>query len=516
MRFALAAAMVLCACAPRVVHRGDAAAEAGEWERALAEYRAEGATEKIAGAEAEVARVYVARGDGAMAKGACGEAAEWWRQAAALDASSPGARRIRRHALALEDCGNAALAGKRWRDAQRAFEAVLHVRPLHPEATRGAQDARRGLGKELHTQAKSLEKRGLDGAAYATDLAALQHDPLQPDAFPAAVRLRRELTAASHLQVQSIRVQDGGAWGLADALGELLAVRVLEEPPLGPTRKKPMSAGKLHVTIEAFTWWDEATFGIERRKMDGDALALVLGTADLSAEISADLVPNPEYEARDWIASQTEEEYERLQAILRAEPPDKKKKRAPIPPRAPEAKVVEDLQSQLEERRAAVGRVPATLARGQARAAWILPWCEQSRVATARVKLELRDDEREPDVYVVEKTVRVSDRTHPGSALHEVAPDPLELPELAEIEARLAEELVSGVDALGKARERRAARRVREGREALSISDEDAAVDAFVQALFLVGPERLPDDVAKTIAGRVEHDRLKVLVTGPP
>ena len=321
-----------------------------------------------------------------------------------------------------------------------------------------------------------------------------------------------------------------GFWGLGEALVPRLDARLREDAPLGPTRAKPWIAGRVRVEIEAFEWWDETGFGIERKKMDPSALALVelpVEEAETGSDAARDLVANPEHQARSFIVEETQIEVDRLQAILRApltlsERSESKGRsakpiRTPIPPRQPSAELVEELEADLEDRRDALGRVATNLDRDKAKARWILAWRETARTVEARVRFELHEfAAAEPDVIV--RTLRVidADRTHPGSALHDVDPDPFELSAIDVLERGLADAFVAEVDVLGKARERRAARVLARGREALAAGDVETALDAFVDVLFLVGPDKLPDDAAAVIAFRVEHDRFRSILAGPP
>lgn len=471
------------------------------------------------------------RGREAEREGDLAAAAEWWRQASLLDPESGALRRLRRRAREVERFGDRAVEARRYRDAFLSYGALLHLEPDVPELIRKNDAAHAALGEELHANAIALEARGLEGAAFATELQALHHAPLHPDAFTAAARLKAELLTRNHVAVQGIEIEDGGAWGFAEALVPRLEVRLREQPPLGPTRAKPWIAGRVRVSVERFEWWDDTRFGIERKKMDPAALALV----DMSVEeveegallavedVERDLVANPEHEARAFLVSETEAELERLHALLRGPEPTPKPKRGatpvrtPFPPRPPAPEAAEKLEADLEARRDGLGRVPVNLDRGKARARWILPWRETTRTADARVRFELHEIAApEPDVVTLTLSASALDRTHPGNATHDVDPDPFELPELAALEEKLADAFVARVDVLGKARERRAARLLAQARESLETGDIDGALDAFVDVLFLVGPDKLPDDAAAVIAHRLEHDRFRNVLAGPP
>lgn len=480
----------------------------------------------------EQAQLYVSRGREAEREGDFAAAAEWWRQAHLLDAESGAEARVRRAAPKIEKYGDLSVDAKNFRDAFLCYGALLAIEPDLPEVIRKNDAAHLGFGNELHAKAVALEKRELPGAAFATELAALHHAPLHPEAFANAARLKLELLTRNHVAVQGIEMHDRGFWGLGEALVPRLEVRLTEDAPLGPTRAKPWIAGRVRVEITRFEWWDETRFGIERKKMDPAALALVelsadeVETADAapSGDAERDLVANPEHEARAFLVAETEIEVERLQAILRGpEPaPGPKKKsakpvRTPIPPRLPSAELVESLEADLDDRRDALGRVATNLDRDRAKARWILPWRETVRTAEASVRFELHEfAAAEPDV--IERTLRVTDvdRMHPGNPLHGVDPDAFEIDSLAVLEGRLADAFVSEVDVLGKARERRANRVLLRGREALDAGDVDRALDAFVDALFLVGPDKLPGDAAAVIAHRLDHDRFRSILAGPP
>lgn len=479
-------------------------------------------------------------------------AAEWWRQAALLHPEGSAERRIRRAAAEIERFGDRSVESKRFEDAFLCYGALLQVEPDLPQIIVKNDRAHASFGEELHAKAVELDARELAGAAFATELRALHHAPLHPQAFANAARLRLELLARNHIAVQGIEMHDHGFWGLGEALVPRLNERLREETPLGPTRAKPWIAGRVRVQIESYEWWEETRFGIERKKMDPEALALVempaieaeegglSGSGPEAAE--RDLVANPEHDARAFLVAETEIEAERLQSILRdagtpvptptpEAPPKRNKKRrkkkepepvaapvrTPIPPRPPSAEEVEGLQADLEDRRDSLGRVATNLDRSKAKARWILPWRETTRVVEARVRFELHEFAApEPDVLVRTLRVTDADRTHPGSALHGVDPDRFEISTLEALDDRLADAFVSEVDVLGQARARRATRVIAAGRSALDAGDVETALDAFVDALFLVGPDKLPEDAAAVIASRVEHDRFRSILAGPP
>ena len=499
----------------------------------------------------ETAKLYVRRGRDAEREGDLAAAAEWWRQALLIDPRGDGERRIRRSADRIARFGDRAVEEKRFEDAFLCYGAILRVEPHLPDVIRKNDAAHAAFGEELHAKSVALEGRGLEGAAFVTELRVLHHAPLHPEAFLNATRLKRELLTRNYVSVRGVEMKDAGYWGLGEALVPRLTGRLREDPPLGPTRAKPWIAGRLRVKIESFAWWDEMRFGIERKEMEPGALAIVErpveevedpGFAVDGDDAARDLIANPEHEARAYLVEETEIELERLQTLLRtigvdaapreeelapaATPaprrhgdpdPEPDPERTPIPPRPPSPETVERLEAELDERRIAVGRVPTTIDRGRAEAKWILPWREATRVVEATVRFELHEIAApEPDVLV--RTLRVTDvdRSHPGSLTHDLEPDPLELAPVAELEERLADELVAQVDVLGRARERRAARVLVRGRAAIAAGDFDAALDAFVDVLFLLGPDKLPGDAAAVIAYRVEHDRFYSILAGPP
>lgn len=485
----------------------------------------------------EAAELYVRRGREAERTKDYAAAAEWWRQAALLDPEGSAERRIRRAAAEIERFGDVSVGAKKFEDAFLCYGALLQVEPDLPQIIKKNDAAHASFGEERHRAAAALEKEELLGAAFATELQALRHAPLHPEAFSSAARLKLELLTRNHVAVQGIEMHDRGFWGLGEALVPRLDERLREEAPLGPTRARPWIAGRVRVEIERFEWWDETRFGIERKKMDPEALALVeMPEAEAEeggiAGAARDLVANPEHDARAFLVGETELEVERLQAILRLadaprpEPPKKIKQksqlaatpvRTPVPPRPPTAEQVENLQADLEDRRDSVGRVATNLDRSKAKARWILPWRETTRTVEARVRFELHEfSAPEPDVILRTLRVTEADRTHPGSALHGVDPDRFEIAALDVLEARLADAFVNEVDVLGQARARRAARVIARGRRALEAGDVETALDAFVDALFLVGPDKLPDDAAAVIAFRLEHDRFRSILAGPP
>src|SRR5688500_5229650 len=132
-RFAIAALLALTACTPKNVRKGDAAADKGDWEKALVQYRAAVAKQKtnanldkLARAEKEVSILYVDRGILASQSGKWGEAGEWWNKALALrpiDSRKLAPKQvITDNAAQLEKHGDERVAAKDFEDAFRAWD----------------------------------------------------------------------------------------------------------------------------------------------------------------------------------------------------------------------------------------------------------------------------------------------------------------------------------------------------------------------------------------------------------
>ena len=160
--------------------------------------------------------------------------------------------------------------------------------------------------------------------------------------------------------------------------------------------------------------------------------------------------------------------------------------------------------------------MPVNVDRSEFRDVWILPWSDVTRVLEARVRFELTLVDDEPILVAETKQVRATDRRHRGNKTHATPSDPLELPGVRVLERQLAKLCVEETDVFGSALARRAARLLAIGRKARDEGERDAALDAFTEALFCLGPAKLPEDAATLIRERTEIDDLRRIVSGPP
>ena len=556
---ALIAVTAALACAPHP--RGGAGIEPARRAHAEARDRAganpddkdaqkalERSTEALADALAD-------EGERAFAEGKLGEASEAWRDAKGLDPHGRGESALRKHQADFEKGGDDAFRARRWVAAYQAYEAVIAVTRAddEPEILKRNAEAHRRHGSEVHAVALDLFDAGLEGAALAAELYALHHDPLNEKAFERAHQLRLELTARNHIAVQGIELDDDGYTGFTNAMVRVLLDRQREEAPLGPTRARPALAGRLRVVVEEIGYWDKVDVGIDRRKLGKGELDIVMGPGRPLIEGEGgltDLVANPEHEARAYLTLEIDTELDRMAELGRKLPaevprppirvvgtPKPKATPTPAPTKGKRSKVVEaaaprlsreapprlppdeDLQSMrdAQERMAQeMARMQVNVERSEFRDVWILPWSDVTRVLEARVRFELMLVDDEPILVAETRRVSATDRRHRGNKTHATPPDRLELPAVGVLEKQLATLTVEETDVFGSALARRAARLLAKGRKALDEGERDAALDAFMEALFCLGPAKLPEDAATLIRERTEIDDLKRIVSGPP
>lgn len=502
----LVSVVLTTACGGPFVKSGDRAAKSGDWEKALVEYRDAAAhhptnatLDRVARAERKVAMIWTQRGDQALAAGKVDEAADWWKRSLDLqpkDVKPTSAREhIRTNAAALETFADAAGKDKRYDSAFKAYAALLAVFPERTDLYGKSQTLHKQFASELDARAIEMAKRGLTGAALATDLRALHNDPLQPDAFGHADGFRKDLRGRTQVAVQGVAMADNGWWGLGSALVPRLTRRLGQYPPYGPTKSSTAVPAVFKVTIEDFSWWDKTEHGYETRvdKRTGDAQK----------------VANPEKATQQAIVDQLTTELKVMEASMAAAadpapsptPAPKGKKAAPAPTPAPRtppaarAPTPDEVAAKRAELDAATQKLAGlpdeiTLAAGQV--AWTLAFKDVTRTAKAKVRFELVEpDFPEPVVLERELTAGGKDRTFEANLDHGVQADPLELPTVEALIGQLADQYADGIDVLKSARDRRAHRFVEEADRAHTAGQEDEAVDAYVSAVFVGGADAL-------------------------
>ena len=507
--------VLVSACGSSHVRQGDKVARAGDWESALVMYRM--AVEQNPGdtvaqrrmwrAERQVSAIYTKRGNQANSKGRLGEAGLWWKKAVEAShtlerESSDAWRAIEKNMTALEYHGDVAFGERRWEDAIGTWGAVLLVAPSKMEIVDKFGQAQKSFASELHAEAAELAKRNLLGAALVTDLRALQHDPMQSEAFSAGGQLRRTMRSRTRIAIQEIRLEDGGYKGLAGPLMSRLVMHMEDFPPYGPSKDPGAMRASFTVTIDEFS----------------KAEATVDGKDELenTEAPSTDPIPNPAIPAQRAKIGALEKKLTETQAKLKAQVAERKQGK-PSPwgsdPGLDLARTVDETKEDLAEAKRVLGTLPAKVPPPPPSPTWTLPWKETTRSVTARVRFEVKEpDFPEPVVLVLTETVSKTDRHHEGNRKHGVRPDSLQLPSVDSMVAELAKKLEHGSGVVGEARQRRVDTLVETGRDHLHQGRDHEALDAFVAVLFLAGPEALPEDAAGFVAKQLEHDRFKDIV----
>lgn len=280
-RFAAVAALLAslalasAACAPAHFRKGDALAKEGKWEEALTEYRevakknqSNSSLKRVSRAEKEVSEDFVKRGIEAAAAGSMAEAAEWWKQANEI---RPKSERIRvviaEHAPKLETCGADAVRSKKWEGAFRCYEALQIAYPDRFDLTEKIEQAHKKFAVELDQEAQALAKKGLTGAALVLEMRTRHHDPMHPSAFERETLYRKQVQAASLVNVRDVSMNDNGHWGLGAYLAPELSGRLGEYPPYGPTKNPQAKEAVFVVSVEDFAWWDDVNHGISRKEI---------------------------------------------------------------------------------------------------------------------------------------------------------------------------------------------------------------------------------------------------------
>lgn len=520
-------ALASAACASHQTRTGDTLAGAGDWESALIQYRLAAQEDpndarlrrKISTAEDKVIAIWTRRGDDANAAGQLGEAGAWWVKAIELSAKraeesgsasedaklgrdTKAWRRIEANATALEYFGDVAAAQANHEDAVGVYGALLKVHPDRVDLVQKHLEGKRAFAAELFARARAFADRDLLGAALVTDLRALQHDPMQEKAFASGSRLRKDLRARNRVNLTMDRVDHKGFKAFGAALSRVIAPRLDEFAPYGPTRDPDAKKARLAITVETFSK-DETT---------------VKGTAEMPNTIppSTIPVPNPAVAEQKKVIDGLEatlagHRKELKAAVARAARRGKGKPMDEDGLAA--ARAVDATRLELQSAKERLAALPATVPPPLPPPTWTLPWEETSRWVEARVRFEIHEPEFAlPISLVLTQRIERSDRTHEGHERQGVEPDALTLPTYEELVASLATEFREGARVIEQARQHRVERLVETGRERMQAGDEAEALDAFVSVLFMMGPQALPEDAAAFVSRELEHDRFKEIL----
>lgn len=555
--FVLVAAIAVPGCAKkRTIKKADQVAKTGDWETALTQYKLAQAdhpadqaiADRVKRAEREVASLYVQRAADANVKGDLGRAGELWRKALEMTPDPLVQEMVRTeifaNASSLEYFGDVSSDFYAWEDALGAYGALLLVQPNSVELMEKYREAKREFAGDLSIASDELQRKNLKGAALVTSLRALAHDPMQQGAFDRVTVLRKELAGRTRVAVQEVEVEDkghgNGARNFALALVPKLTPHLDDYAPYGPT-KDPKALPANFVAIVEDVQKDEKT---------------VTGEDVLPNTIPASKEPivNPAIAEQEKVVAGLNKELKELQEQVKKSKPGRQPRPAAAKPapatkkkgkngkavassepaklspakkkllEAEEAKRKEGLElaRQVDKKRkeiasalAELKALPATVPPPPPPPTFTLAWKEVTRSVTAKVRFELRErDMGEPITVTIEKTLTKTDRTHTGNEKQGVFADALELPSFEAMYQELADQFGDGASVIARARDRRVERVLAEARNKKAMGEEDAALDAYVESLFLLGAEGLPEDAAIEVAKSAENEKLLEILGG--
>jgi hypothetical protein len=558
--FALITAVAVPGCAKkRTIKKADEVAKTGDWETALTQYKLAQAShpadaqiaERVRRAEREVAQVYIQRAADANAKGDLGQAGELWRKALEMTPDPVVQEMVKAeifsNASSLEYFGDVSSDFYAWEDALGAYGALLLVQPNSVELLEKYREAKREFAGDLSVVSDELQRKNLKGAALVTSLRALAHDPMQQGAFDRVTVLRRELAGRTRVAVQAVEVEekDHGARTFALALVPNLTPSLDDYSPYGPTKDPKALPANFVAVIESVSK-DEKT---------------VTGEDVLPNTIPASKEPivNPAIAEQEKVVAGLNKELKELQEQVKKSKPGRQPRPAATKPapkaaakntkkgkKAPEPVVVEESKSvsakkkklqeaeeakrqqglelarQVDKKRKEIATaladlkaLPATVAPPPPPPTFTLGWKEVTRTVTAKVRFELRErDFGEPITLTIEKTLSKTDRTHNGNEKQGVFADALELPSFEAMYQELATQFGEGAGVIAKARDRRVERVLAEARNKKAMGEDEQALDAYVESLFLLGAEQLPEDAAVEVAKSAENEKLLEILGG--
>lgn len=524
-----ASGLLLAGCAKkRALKKADEVAKTGDWETALTQYKLaaadhpgdEDVVERVKRGEREVAQLYIQRAADANVQGDLGTAGELWRKALEMSVEPEVQEMVRAeifaNASSLEYFGDVSADFYAWEDALGAYGALLLVQPNSVELMEKYREAKREFAGDLSLASDELTRKNLKGAALVTSLRALQHDPMQPGAFDRVSDLRKELAGSSRVAIQEVEVEhkDRGAKTFGYALVPKLTPRIDDYPPYGPTKAQKAVSGHFVAVVEDVKK--------EEKTVNGEDI--------LANTIPPSKVPvvNPAIAEQEKVVAGLNKELKDLKEQVRKSKPGRKAKRERKKAKTPAArkklaKIDEQKRQEGLELARAVDKkrkeiaaaltelkaLPATVPPPPPPETFALPWKDITRTVTAKVRFELREqDFGEPVTLTIEKTLSRSDRTHKGDEKQGLFPDPLELPTFEAMYQELAGQFTEGANVIGSARTRRVERVLAEARNKKAMGHDEAALDAYVESLFLLGADSLPEDAAIEVAKSAENEKL--------
>ena len=528
---ATASALLLAGCAPKKVREADKVAKTGDWDAALAAYKValaespndKALQERVKDASTQLALEDVKKAEAANAIGHLGEAGDLWKKALDLTDDATVQQSVKdsveSNRSSLEYYGDISAEFYDWPDAIGAYGALLIVDPANVDLVERYRGAKREYAGDLTVAADDLARKNLDGAALVTGLRALQNDPMQQVAFDRVSQLRAHLAGRTKVAIPEVTLDDRGNRAFGLALVPKLTPKIDKFPPYGPTKDAAAIPGKFTVSVVSY---DKS----ETTKKGEDTLPW-------TAPSDKTPIVNPAIADQQKKIAGLEKQLAGLKSDLKAAMPPKPAKPTPST-KKPKldgqseakrqqlltiARQIDDKRKEIDAAKVALAALPATVPPPPPPATWTLPWVDVTRTVTAKVRFELweKDYENEPIVLEMTKTVSHTDRQHDGNEKQGVLPDRLDLPTFDAMNAELADQYVDGAQVIAQARSRRVDRLLAEGRKDKAAGDDDAALDAFVQSLFILGPDGLPQDAAVDVTRQAENDELKtILGAGQP
>lgn len=512
----------------RAVKRADQVAKAGDWETALTQYRLAAAehpgdeklAERVTRAKREVANLYLQRAAQANASGDLGLAGDLWKKAMEMSPDPLVVEQVRTeiqaNASALEYFGDSSADFYAWEDAIGAYGALLVVQPNSVDVLEKYREAKREFAGDLTVASDELTRKNLKGAALVTSLRALQHDPMQQGAFDRVSSLRRELAGRTRIALQEVEVRESNqpsSKAFALALSPKLTPRIDDFPPYGPTKDPGAIPAQFVVIVE----------DLERDE------TVVKGSDVLPNTIPASKVPvpNPAVAEQEKQIAKLNKELRELKDRVNKLRTGKEPRKGKAPPKkklaqteAQRRKEGLELARKVDAKRAEIAAalvhlktLPATVPPPPPPETFTLAWKDVTRTVEAKVRFEIREkDFEEPLTVTITKKMSKMDRTHEGNEKQGVFPDALELPTFEAMVQELASEFADGANVIAQARDRRVKHVLAEARSKKAAGEDEAALDAFVESLFLLGPEQLPDDAAVEVAKSAENAKLKEIL----
>jgi len=442
---------------------------------------------KIENAASHVVEAHAAKAATALAQGEMLVAGSHWGNAYELCAPRVAKETceeirasIRQHASALElSADDAARKGKH-EAASEVYDAILLAMPEHLAVAEKNHAVHRSHAAALQGRAATLEKNKLLGAAWAMNVRALKHDPMQPKAYSSGSSIERVLRSRAKVAVQDVVVvAKTSDRAFANGVASTIRPRLDDVKPYGPTKDPTAVKATLTMKVVKIDRGDVAVDGIEHRP-----------------NRSTKTVPNPALATKKKDVAEKKAALAKLQKTKNPGPKTQQK--------------ITTAKKALESSKKALAALPPTV---KPPATWALPYREVTRSVAATLRFELREsDIAEPVVLELTRRIDRTDRTHAGNAARKVAADPLKLPSSEKLLAEIAGRFGDGAEVLVAARDRRIETRLMKAKSHLAAGRTDQALHTYVEVMFFAGPEALPTDAAAYVARAMERDEVETLL----